>query len=294
MLGILYESEEWSSHKLLAEIQSFGVEARLINLEEDNAVASINGCDLLVSRVFASAQFRQHQRSLERMPKVIRQAAHKGIPMINPPQAHFYETSKALSTAFLKWKGIAVPDVYGVFFPEEADPASFSYPCVVKPDCGGRTTCTYIVHDAGELTEAMAQTPAIRMIAEEYIPPVHGYITRVEVIGGECRLILKRSVTADGLSAYHLGSVYTHYTDCPEKVRQTAVRVLSLLDIEFGSLDIIETEKNFYIIDVNAVSNASEDNTVMFGFDLMRETAAYIVKRYREMEKRNDDNKRNL
>lgn len=69
---------------------------------------------------------------------------------------------------------------------------------------------------------------------------------------------------------------------------------MALLDIEFGSLDIIETERDFYIIDVNAVSNASEDNTEMFGFDLMRETAAYIAGRFREMEKRNDDDKRNI
>ncbi len=285
MLGVLYESEEWSSYKLLEEIQASGIEACLINLEEDQALGMISHCDLLVSRIFASAQFRAHQKSLARMPEIIRQAECEGIPMINPPQAHFYETSKALSTAFLRQKGIAVPDVYGMFFPDEIDPGSLSYPCIIKPDCGGRTTYTSIINEAEALSQAMAEIPAIRMIAEEYIRPVYGYITRVEVIGGECRLILKRSVTPDGLSAYHLGSAYSHYTDCPEKLRQTAVRAMVLLDIEFGSLDIIETEEDFYIIDVNAVSNASEDNTGMFNFDLMKETAAYIAKRYREMEK---------
>lgn len=248
MLGVLYESEEWSSYKLLEEIQDSGIEACLINLEEDQALGIISHCDLLVSRIFASAQFRAHQKSLARMPEIIRQAECEGIPMINPPQAHFYETSKALSTAFLRQKGIAVPDVYGVFFPDEIDPGSLSYPCIIKPDCGGRTTYTSIINEAEALSQAMAEIPAIRMIAEEYIRPVYGYITRVEVIGGECRLILKRSVTPDGLSAYHLGSAYSHYTDCPEKLRQTAVRAMVFLDIEFGSLDIIETEEDFYII----------------------------------------------
>lgn len=294
MVGILYESEEWSSYKLLEEIQSFGIEACLISLEEDHAFELVNSCDLLVSRIFASAQFRAHHKSLERMPEVIKQAERKGIPILNPPRAHFYETSKALSTAILKQKGIAVPDVYGVFLPDEIDPGSLRYPCIIKPDCGGRTTCTVIISEAEALAGAVAEIPAVSMIAEEYIRPVYGYITRVEVIGGECRLILKRSVTAGGLSAYHLGSAYTHYTDCPEKLRQTAVRAMELLNIEFGSLDIIETERDFYIIDVNAVSNASEDNTEMFGFDLMGETAAYIAERFREMEKRNDDDKRNI
>ncbi len=294
MVGILYESEEWSSYKLLEEIQSFGIEACLISLEDDHAFDRVNGCDLLVSRIFASAQFRGHHKSLERMPGVIKQAERKGIPILNSPRAHFYETSKALSTALLREKGIAVPEVYGVFLPDEIDLGSLRYPCVIKPDCGGRTNCTAIISEAETMAETLSEMPAISMIAEEYIRPVYGYITRVEVIGGECRLILKRSVTWDGLSAYHLGSVYAHYADCPEKLRQTAVRAMALLDIEFGSLDIIETERDFYIIDVNAVSNASEDNTEMFGFDLMRETAAYIAGRFREMEKRNDDDKRNI
>lgn len=66
MVGILYESEEWSSYKLLEEIQSFGIEACLISLEEDHAFDRVNGCDLLVSRIFASAQFRGHHKSLDR------------------------------------------------------------------------------------------------------------------------------------------------------------------------------------------------------------------------------------
>ena len=141
--------------------------------------------------------------------RVIKRAERKGIPMINPPRAHFYETSKALSTALLRQKGIAVPDVYGVFLPDEIDPGSLSYPCIIKPDCGGRTTCTVIISEAGKLAETLVEIPAIRMIAEEYIRPVYGYITRVEVIGGECRLILKRSVTA--VSYTHL-DVYKRQT----------------------------------------------------------------------------------
>ena len=47
--------------------------------------------------------------------------------------------------------------------------------------------------------------------------------------------------------------------------------------------DIIENHNGFYIIDINSVSNASEDNIEMFDFDLIKETAAHAVKRYMEM-----------
>jgi len=123
------------------------------------------------------------------------------------------------------------------------------------------------------------------MIVEEYIEPVHGFLTRIEVIGGECRLIVKRSVTENGLSAYHLGSKYQDYPDCSRQIRETGIEAMRILDIRFGSLDVIEDGSHFAIIDVNAVSNASEDNTEMFHFDLMKETAQYIAQQYKKYEK---------
>ncbi len=107
----------------------------------------------------------------------------------------------------------------------------------------------------------------------------------------DCELILKRSVAENGLSAYHLGSAYQFYPECSEEIKRTAVRAMEILKIETGSMDVIETEQGFYIIDVNAVSNASEDNTETFQFDLMLETAKYAVKQYKEMkEGKEDDN----
>lgn len=64
MLGVLYESEEWSSYKLLEEIQASGIEACLINLEEDQALGMISHCDLLVSRSLIN---HQSERKADRL-----------------------------------------------------------------------------------------------------------------------------------------------------------------------------------------------------------------------------------
>lgn len=291
---ILYESDEWSTYALQSRIREHDIPCQLVCMEDGISWERFSDCDLVVSRVFASAQFRGHARSLERMPEVIAYLRKKQVPMLNPYQAHFYEVSKDLSARVLDEHGLPVPKVYGTFRkregmgPEEVFGTlrgEIAYPCVVKPDCGGRTTCTYIVHSRKELEEALLQLSEIEMIVEEYIEPVHGFLTRIEVIGGECRLILKRSVTENGLSAYHLGSKYQDYPDCPKQIREAAVKAMDISDIRFGSLDIIESRSRFAIIDVNAVSNVSEDNTEMFHFDLMKETAQYIVQKYREIEK---------
>ena len=280
-IGILYESKEWSVFALREHIETAGVPVKLIDLQEVLDPAALFSCSLIVNRVFASAVFRGHKKALEQMEGVIELLDGKSIPMINPAEAHYYETSKARTKEALSEKGFAVPVLYGMIDPAgTGESLELKYPCVVKPDCGGRTNYTFIINDQEELTESLKDVPDVLFIAEEFIPPAYGFVTRIEVIDRECRLAVKRSVTKSGLSAYHLGSGYEIYKDLPVEIRDAAINAMECLHIEVGSLDIIENETGFYIIDVNSVSNVSEDNTEMFDFDLMANTAAYAVERY--------------
>ena len=89
MIGILYESDEWSDWKLGRELEAALAEnalaeavpaetnsqtatresdaadnswrhVRMINMEDADAVEQARSCAMLVSRVFASAAFRGH------------------------------------------------------------------------------------------------------------------------------------------------------------------------------------------------------------------------------------------
>ena len=293
-IGILYESKEWSDFALRDHIASMGAPVKLIDMQEDISTEELLSCSLVISRIFASSVFRGHGKALDQMPTVIELLEKNRIPMINPAEAHYYEISKTRTKEVLEMQGFSVPKLYGSFYPaqikenaEIPDLPGIEYPCVVKPDCGGRTSHTFIAHDREELREGMTDVPDVMYIAEEYIRPDKGYVTRLEIIGGECVLAVKRSVTANGLSAYHLGSVYEFYPDLPHAIGETAIKAMELLHIEAGSMDIIENDTDIinnetgsYIIDVNSVSNVSEDNTEMFKLDLMKETAAYAVARY--------------
>lgn len=288
-IGILYESEEWSSYALREDIETLGIPASLISMEQEVSIEDLKKYDLIVNRVFASAQFRGHQKSLKQTPYILKKLEENGVKVINPAVSHKYETDKAFTAKVLRQNGVPVPKIYGVIKKSNVGHIKISYPCIMKPNCGGRTTYTYILNNDEDFQKALGEIPDIEFLLEEYMEPVYGYITRIEVIDGECKLILKRSVAENGLSAYHLGSKYQFYPECSNQVKNTAIHVMNLLNIETGSMDVIENEDGFYIIDVNAVSNASEDNTQMFHFDLMMETAKYAVKKYNEMRKRNHD-----
>lgn len=289
MIGVLYESHEWSDFHLADELKAFGCQVEMVNTEDDGCEGKTLRCDMLVSRVFASAYSRGHAVSLKRAPSLLAAAERAGIRVINPARAHAFETSKALATSVLEKAGIPVPHVLGVFEAGELAagllPDDAVFPLIIKPDCGGRGGDTFIVRDTEGLKRALSHAePGLSMVVEEYVEPAFGYLTRIEIVGGEPILVLKRSVAANGLSGYHHGSVYSFYPDCPQQVLDFARAASAVLSFEVGSFDVIESEGRIAFIDCNSVSNVSEDCTDLFRMDLMREHARYIAHEYRRME----------
>ncbi len=274
--AILFESHEWSCFKLCEELNSMGFSAKLIDTEKPIDLNLILSYDIVINRVFASAPFRNHTASFDNVSQILPALQKHNIPVINSAQAFFYDINKNLTTKTLFQNGIAVPQVYGVF--KAPNFPNLQYPCVIKPNCGGRSNYTYIVKNKQMLNSI--SLPDIEFIAQQFIKPQYGYLTRIEVIGTECALILKRSVAENGLSSYSSGSTYSVYQNCNSQIKSTAIKTMQILGIETGSLDIIENDTGFYIIDVNSTSNVAKENTKMFGFDLMKQTALYIKQKY--------------
>ena len=146
-IGVLYESDEWSDHKLAAELVTALADAcgedaptvTMIDMTRGDCVERALGCDMLVSRVFASARFRGHDAALESMERLVDEAQARGIVMINEPRAHRYEISKVASTRALAEAGLMTPAIIAFGMPEGLDASAFVYPCIIKPDCGGRS-----------------------------------------------------------------------------------------------------------------------------------------------------------
>lgn len=281
MIGILYESSEWSDFKLAEELAARGEDVRMIDMahaSQAQAVELATACDLLVSRVFASAVFRGHAVAHERMAQVIEAADRAGTPMVNPARAHFFEIDKARAVRALASAGIDVPRVQACGVPGAIDAGKLAFPCVIKPNCGGRTTHTAIARSREEAEAFLAAAPEMAFVVEDYIAPERGFVTRIELVDGACALAVKRSVVDGGLSAYHLGSTYEIYDDCAREILDEAQAAGRALGIRFGSFDLIEHGGRAFVIDANSVSNVSPDNTETFGgFDLMAEYAAKIA-----------------
>lgn len=353
VIGILYESDEWSDWKLGRELEAALAEnalaeavpaeansqtatresdaadnswrhVRMINMEDADAVEQARSCAMLVSRVFASAAFRGHQRSHRAMEDIIALAEAEGIPLINPGRAHHFEIDKRLATETLRNAGITAPAIIAWGTPaklgraaadlddsrsvalsrEEASeawspraseaeiashrwarptPDRWPYPCIIKPNCGGRTTHTAVLRSPADARAFLSAAPNLVFIVEPYIEAADGFLTRIEVVDSRIALVVKRSVAASGLSSYHEGSTYELYPDCPAAATDAVLEAARILDIQFGSFDVIEAAEGNFIIDANSVSNVSEDCTELFGFDLMAAYARALAARYRAL-----------
>ena len=250
-------------------------------MQQENSIDAALKCDVLVSRVFASALNRGHEQALRNMDALIQAIKDTSILLINEPRAHAYEIDKFASTAALHEAGISVPRIYAKGIPQELiaeDETAFVYPCVIKPVCSGRTVDTAIIQDEQEAHRFLSQAPEREFIVQHYVAPERGFITRVEIIGGKVALVVKRGVADNGLSAYRFGSTYQLYPDVSPEIVEDCETAAAALGFTFGSFDVIESEAGNFFIDTNSVSNVSEDNTEMFGRDLMREHAEEIAR----------------
>ncbi|WP_251197628.1 ATP-grasp domain-containing protein [Anaerotardibacter muris] len=287
MIGILYESNEWSDWKLGDELRALldPEEVRMIDMEEPDALQQAAKCDLLISRVFASAAFRGHDRSHAAMDALIALVDEQGIELINPGRAHAFEIDKRLATETLGEAGLSVPAIIASGTPEALLSShvfdAWPYPCIIKPNCGGRTTHTAVLHSVEEAAEFLNNAPALEFIVENYLVAKGGFLTRIEVVDGAIVLVVKRSVAANGLSSYHEGSTYELYPECPQEVVDEVIKAADILGIQFGSFDVIEAQQGNFIIDANSVSNVSEDCTELFHLDLMAQYAQAIARRHR-------------
>lgn len=284
-VGVLHESGEWSDHKIAQELQralaaeGCDVDVELIDMERPDAIDRALGCRLLASRVFASARFRGHDASLARMAQLVEAAEEAGIPMVNRGSAHRFEVDKRAATEALGMAGLDVPVIHACAEACDIDPQGLPFPCIIKPNCGGRTTCTAILRDVAEAERFLASALDGAFLVEEYVAPEHGFLTRIEVVDGRVALAVRRSVAANGLSGYHEGSTYAPYPDCPAALVADAELAASTLGFDLGSFDVIECDRGRFFIDANSVSNVSEDCTELLGCDLMALHAEAIARK---------------
>lgn len=294
MIAIIYESDEWSNRYLRDALAGKGIPVIYIDFETEMAEPGINNekysqVKLVVNRLFPSAYCRGHLRTLADSRYYLVRLNAMGVPMINPYESYLYDFSKMFTGQKLKEIGIDCPRIYTCCTNVAANLSllrkKLIYPCIIKPDCGGRTAYTYILRDEGDLEAIAGELPDIEFITQEYILPAENCIHRVEIFGtdggGENITILRRSIDAEGLSAYSRGSTYIKENAIDLQAAGICQRIMQAFKLKMASFDLIKKQDgSFCVIDVNATANYAPSDIETFGFNPLDKMAATIIREY--------------
>ena len=277
-LLFLYDSDEWSNHYLIAYLQKNSVPVKAVNFEnelikpEDYA-----NYILIVNRLFPSAYFRGNYKTHFEAACFIESLYHMGIPMINSYESFIYDFSKLKTHEALLEAGLPVPCCYSRS--SSFKPDAVRYPCVIKPDQGGRSFDTHIVYSEHDLRLILEDLPPVEYIIQEYIQPDLQHTLRVEVVGEKILSVFERTMDEQGLSAYSRGSRYKKIRRLSSPLEHDCRKVMRSLNLRMGSFDIIFRQGKHYFIDVNATSNYAEDDIETNGFnpldDMAKEMTSY-------------------
>ena len=256
-IAIIYESEEWSNIYLRDYLMKKGFEVIFINFEEAvlNA-AFFDSVALIVNRIFPSSYFRGHLKTYFKGIDFLRDLNKKGIPMINSFDAMVYDFDKELVCKTLRDKNINTPEIYCTSRDFSLDRIKF--PCIVKPNSGGRSRYTIKAENRDEIFDFLKITPPIDFIFQEYINSSSNYSYRIEVIDKEVFSAVKRSIDEKGISSYHRGAVYEHIYELDKDIESLVINTMNILNIKMGGIDINVNDEGCFIIDVNATSNFSK------------------------------------
>lgn len=283
-IGILYESDEWSNRRMSDCLNQRGIQTEMIFVED---VVIDPECEfphlLYINRVFPSADMRGNTASIQKMEHLLNLLTLQEIHVINSQGAFLYDCSKWKTYTVLKKKGYKIPELVHINAESihKIDTKELKFPMVAKRDCGGRSYDMQIIRTADAMIDFIRNIYRTNWVFQEFVEPIKGYTTRVEVIDNEIMAVLKRFIGRSGISSYSMGSRYEIYEDCPSGILEDSITVLNALGIEMGSLDFIESGHGMiYLIDVNATSNFTLDYVPLLGFDPIEKMVEYIFKEY--------------
>jgi biotin carboxylase len=297
-MAIYYEHPDWF-RPLFAEL-----DARHINYVKLKAschsydpAADSADFSLFVNRMSASAYLRGHARGIFFAHGYLAHLEACGVRVMNGSRAFALETSKAMQMRLLHSLGLPFPKTRVVNCADEilAAAAQLGFPLLVKPNIGGRGAGITRFDSMEQLRPSLDLAKlqlGIDQIAlvQEFIPPRHGHITRVETLAGKFLYAIDVFTTGENFNLCPAEICQAESVVAPDENRpadapevglevrsctppgdviDAVEKIVSAAGIDAGSVEYLTDDRDgravFY--DINALSNFVAEAPRVIGFD---------------------------
>ncbi len=310
-IAIFHEHPDWF-RPLFAELERRGIPYERLDAAAhryDPSETSVPW-SLVFNRASPSAYLRDARQTTFHTLHWLRHLERLGVPVVNGSRAYGLELSKATQLDLLTELGVPFPRSRVINHPSQAVAAArgLRYPVLVKANVGGSGAGIVGFDSEAELAAA-ADAGLLDLgvdgtaLVQEQAPLRDGRITRVETLGGEYLYAIHvypadtgfnlcpadACQTGDGVelsrSACALDApkngLRVERADPPREVIDAIERISRATNLDVGGIEFLVDDRDgqWYVYDVNALSNFVADAVNVVGFDPFVRLVDYLEKR---------------
>jgi len=274
-----------------------------------------------------SAAKRGHQTAHNYTLNYLQFLESAGTRVLNGSHTVLLEISKANQAVLLHRLNIRHPKtiVTNSFNDILSNIEGFSFPLLVKPNCGGSGMGITKFDNRKELEQAIKHKtlelpPEQVVVVQEFIQPKNGHIVRVETINGKVVYAMKvftsgtfnlcpsdgcdltRNEVDTPADESNLGYCvadatpdvrFELYPDLPEEIKEAIEKIVDVAGLECAGIEYVVNKKgDWYIYDINALSILRSSFKEEYGIDAWSLLADFFVEQYRKVLAVNMKNKR--
>jgi len=135
---------------------------------------------------------------------------------------------------------------------------NIKYPFIVKERRSSLGLGVYLVHNENEFKKILEDKWQRELIVQEYIDYEIGKDYRVFLINHRPKIVVTRINKNDFRSNVEQGGKMSLIKDPDENLLRIAIKASLAVQLDFGAVDIVKDEHNYYVLEVN--SNARTMN----------------------------------
>lgn len=189
-----------------------------------------------------------------------------GIPTINHAHSIRRVRDKAIATVFAQKRGLPVPRTYFVSHPDLLSQVEKQdYPLVVKPTNGSSCRDIYRVNSPAELQSFTVTKEKNTYFLAQHYEENTGFDVKLYVVGNNVFAVTKRSPLHPEVE------VEKRSIPVKAELRELALKVGKIFDLDIYGLDVVETLHGPMIVDINDFPSFGQ---VPFAVELL---AAHII-----------------
>jgi glutathione synthase/RimK-type ligase-like ATP-grasp enzyme len=310
-IAIFHEHPDWF-RPLFAELERRGLPYERIDAANhlyDPTETSVPW-SLVFNRASPSAYLRDARQTTFHTLHWLRHLERLGVPVVNGSQAYAQELSKATQIDILQELGIPHPKTRVINSAARAVEAArgLRYPVLVKANVGG-SGAGIVRYDTEEHLANAVQAGLIDLgvdgtaLVQEYAPMRDGRITRVETLGGDFLYAINvypadtgfnlcpadACITGEGVELSRAAcaidapknGLRVERADPPAEIVDAIERIARRTGLDVGGIEYLVDDRDgqWYVYDINALSNFVADAPNVVGFDPFVNLVDYLEAR---------------